>query len=370
MNKSVRLNQKQLTLIITNLLVVKMIFVFTRYLFKTSGNAAWIEAIYITIISMAFLEMSFLFYRYTGNRSIIQLSESIGGIPLKLIVSLAAAAVIGVNVGSEMRTFAESVKIILLPNEKIEYIMILFAVAVGIGSFCGIEAIAVINTLFFPWCLFFLGLLMIMLFKDYDINNLLPVLGLGEKNIFISGISDASCFSDILALNLLLPYCDDIKSVKQGGRKAVLIGGIVITLLCLTYGMVYPYPYSSEFLLVTYQMSRMVRIGEYFQRFEAFFEFVWAIMQLIYASIYIFIICDTLAQGFKLKNYKSLMPCIIAVLSILAFEPASIVDFLEISGRFRRILFPAAFLLPIVLPAVYMIFSHKNYKNQRKREEI
>lgn len=355
MGNGTKLNQKQLTLIIVNLLVVKMIFVFTRYLFKTSGNAAWIEAVYITAIAAVFLELSFWFYKFTGNRSIIQLSESIGGIPLKIIVSLLAVLIIVINVGSEMRTFAESVKIILLPNAKIEFIMILFALAVGIGSFCGLEAIAIINTLYFPFCLFFLTVLGIMLFRDYNINNLLPIMGLGVKNVFVKGISDVSCFSDILALNLLLPYCEDIKIVKKSGRRAIIAGGLVIVLLCLTYGMVYPYPFSSEFLLTTYQMSRMVRAGEYFQRFEAFFEFIWAIMQLIYSSIYIFLICDVLTQAFKLRYYKPLIPCVIAAISILAFEPASIVDFLEISGRFRRILFPAAFLLPILIPLVYTV---------------
>ena len=354
-----KLNERQLTLIILNLLVVKMIFIFTRYLFKTSGNAAWIEAVYITVIAFFLLEISFCFYRYTGCRSIIQISESVGGMPLKIITALLVFVVFFVNVGTEMRTFAESVKIILLPNAKIEYIMILFAIAVGIGCYCGINAIATINTLYFPLCLFFLGTLGIMLVKDYNINNILPIFGTGVKNIFFRGITDVSCFGDVLALNLLIPYCDDIKTVKKSGRKAVLIGGFVLTMLCLAYGLIYPYPYSGEFLLTTYQMSRMVRVGEYFQRFEAFFELIWAIMQLLYSSIYVFLICDIIAKTFKLKNYQPIVSCVIIFIAIMAFEPASIVDFLNISGTFRQSVFPLAFILPVLIPMLYKITKRK-----------
>lgn len=356
---NIKLNERQLTLIILNLLVVKMIFIFTGYLFKTSGNAAWLEAIYITAAAFVLLELSFAFCKYTGCNSIIRISESVGGQFFKTITAFLVFAVLFVNVSTEMRTFSESVKIILLPDLKTEYIMILFAIAVGIGSCCGITAVATVNALYLPVCLFFLGVLGIMLIADYNVNNILPIFGTGAKNIFVGGIADISCFGDIIALNLLLPYCDDIKTAQKCGRKAVLTGGIILMLLCLAYGLIYPYPYSADFLLTAYQMSRMVRIGEYFQRFEAFFELVWAIMQLLYSSIYIFLICDTFSKTFKLKNYKIIVPCSIIITVTASLEPSSVAEFLDISGRFRKAVSPIAFALPIVVPLMYKMLKRK-----------
>lgn len=364
MNDSIEFNSRQLTLMMSNLLITKMIFAFPRFLFKSSGNAAWMQAIYMSLIAYILLEVSLKFYQYTGSKSIIQLAESIGKTPLKILVALMVAVIIIANVGTEMRTFAESAKIILLPKTKIEYIMLLFAFTVAVGAYCGFGALSTINALFFPFCLFFLAVLAIALIPAYKINNLFPVFGTGIKDIFIKGLRDMSCFTDLLALNLLLPYCKDIEMVKKSGRKSVFIAGITLTLICLAYGLTYPYPYSSEFLLVPYQLSRMVRAGEYFQRFEALFEFVWSITQLLYSSIYVFILCNVFQNTFKLRYSKSLIPCTVAVISLLSFKPKSVVDLLNSAYGVREKLIPFAYLLPIVIPLIY-IFSQRRKRNKR-----
>lgn len=355
MDNSMQLNQKQLTLVVANLLAVKMIFAFPRYLFGTSGNAAWIQALYMTAIAYIFLELSLFLYRFTGRKSVIQLAESIGGIPFKIVVSLAVAAIFAASLGTEVRVFAESVKLVLLPKSKTEYVMLLFGLTVAVGSLSGFCALSTINAIFFPFCLFFLVIMSAALIQNCDINNIFPIFGTGVKQIFVGGLSDLCCFSDLLALNILAPYCEDINMVRKSGRKAIGIAGAVITLLCLVYGLIYPYPYTSEFLLTAYQLSRMVRAGEYFQRFEALFEFVWSITQLLYSSMYICLICDVLSSAFKLHDKKATIPCIIAIICFMAAMPESVAELLETSRKIKRFVFPAAYLLPIIIPLIYII---------------
>ena len=50
MNENIKLDKNSLAIILTNLFVVKMIFAFPREMFKISGNAAWIEAIYLVLV--------------------------------------------------------------------------------------------------------------------------------------------------------------------------------------------------------------------------------------------------------------------------------------------------------------------------------
>lgn len=361
MKERIRLNQKQLTMLIANLLIVKIIFAFPRNLFKTSGNAAWIEAIYLTVAAAIILELTFLTYKLAGKKSVIQLAECIGGKPFKVIISLIVVIVIGGFLCTEVRTFAESVKIILLPSTSIEVIMLLFAITAGIGAWYGMEALATINAIFFPFCLFFLGVLVAWLVPNFSLNNLMPILGRGGKNIFIYGIKNLSCFSDILVLNLLLPHCRDVEMVKKSGRYAVLTAGAVLVAIALAYGLCYPYPYSADFLLTAYQLSRMARAGEYFQRFEALFELVWTLTHLLYSAIYIYIICNVLKDGFKLNYSKPLIPCVVALVALISFEPSSVMDLLEVSSAVKQIFFPFAYALPIAIPLMYM---HKRRKKQ------
>ena len=360
MNKSITFNQRQLSLLMCNLLITKMTFSFPRYLFKTSGNAAWIQAIYMSLFAGIVFSISVWFYKYCGNKSILGLSESIGKKPLKIAVSLIISFIIIIHTTTEMRTFLESAKIILLPKTKIEYMALFFGVTVAIGVFAGLSSLSTINALFFPFCLFFLVVLVIFLFPTYDVNNIFPIFGTGVKDIFVKGLLDIHCFSDLLALNLLLPYIGDIKTAKSCGRSAILISGTALTLICLAYALTYPYPYSTEFLLIPYQLSRMVRAGEYFQRFEALFEFVWTITHLLYSAIYVYILCLVFENTYKLKSAKPLIPCVVALLSLISFIPSSVVELLDTSYRLKIYSAPFALFLPIFIPLWYVIRKNKS----------
>lgn len=365
MNTKYAVNTRQLTLLISNLLIAKMMFIFPRFLFKNCGNAAWIQAVYMSLLAYVLFCISLVFFKRTGNRSVLQLAESIGKKPLKILVSLIVCTIIIASVSTEIRVFAESVKIVLLPKTNIEYIMIFFAMTVIFGAFCGFSALSTINALFFPLFLFSIIALSVALIPNYLPTNIFPVFGTGIKNIFFTGLKEMYCFSDLIVLNLLLPYCGDVESVKKSGKRAIIIGGSVLTLICLSYALTYPYPYSSEFLLIPYQLSRMVRAGEYFQRFEALFEFVWTITQLLYSSIYLVILCRLFTDTFNLKSDKPLFSCTFVGLCLLAFVPSSVVGVLDNSFILRQILTPVAFLLPIIIPCIYLLNKRKGKRRQK-----
>lgn len=354
------IREKEMTLLVANLLSVKAVFAFPRTLFQTSANAAWIEVLYISLLAWGLLELSFLTYRVSGKKSIIDISDKLGGKPLKIAVSLIVAAALSVNFLTEIRMFSESVKLILLPRTDIEYIMILLATTVCIGQRRGLSAIATVNAIFFPVCLVFLGFIVVFLGRTYNVNNLFPIFANGTKSILTGGIKNISCFGDIIAVNLLLSHAKDISVPKKCGRKALLIASLTMLFICLSYALCYPYPLSKDYLLPVYQLSKMIRAGEYFQRFEAFFEFVWEISQLLYSSIYVFLICETIAKAFNLKDRNAVSYGIIAIITLIAAEPVSIEKVLKISHIADLMAAPAVYLLPIFIPVLYSIKLRKS----------
>lgn len=355
MAKNEAIKENEMTLLVANLLSVKAIFAFPKILFESSANAAWLEVIFMAAIVAVLLEVSFFTYRKSGKKSIIDLSARIGGKPLKITVSLLVILLLSVNFISELRMFSESVKLILLPKTDIEYIMILLAITACIGQKQGLRAIATINAIFFPVCLVFLGFIVVFLYRNYSINNLFPFFGKGVPSILTGGMKNLSCFSDIIAINLLLPHSKDIGIPKKSGRKALLIAAVTMVFICLSYALCYPYPLSKEYLLPVYQLSKMIRAGEYFQRFEAFFEFVWEISQLLYSAIYLFLICETAAKAFNLKDQNAVSYGIIAFVTLIALEPTSVVEVLKLSRFADLITAPIGYVLPIFIPVIYIL---------------
>ena len=361
--KNEKISERELTLILANLLSVKAIFAFPRTVFETSANAAWIEIVYVSLLAWTALEISILTYRKAGKKSVLEMAESIGNKPFKAAVGLSVTLLFCANFITELRMFAESVKIVLLPRTEVEYIMILLAAAICVGQKSGLRATATINAIFFPICLIFLGFIVIFLGKTYNVNNLFPILGKGVPSILKGGTKNVSCFSDILALNILIPHTEDIGVPKKSGRKALLIATVTMLLICLSYELCYPYPWTREYLLPVYQLSTRIRAGEYFQRFEAFFEFVWEISQLLYSAIYIFLICEVLAKTFDLRDKTAICYGVIALVILFALQPSSIVEALGASRLANVIAAPIAFLLPIVIPLLYTA-------KRKKKDEI
>ena len=361
--KNEKISERELTLLLANLLSVKAIFAFPKAVFATSANAAWIETIYMSLLVWTMVEAWALTYRKTGKRSIIELAEIIGKKPFKIAVGFAAAFVFCVNFATELRVFAESVKIILLPKTDIEYIMILLAVTICIAWKSGLRAVVTINAIFFPVCLVFLGFIVGFLNKNYCINNIFPVLGNGTGAILKGGFKNISCFSDILALNMLIPHTEDIGAVKRSGRKALAVSAVTMLLICLSYALCYPYPWTKEYLLPVYQLSTRIRAGEYFQRFEAFFEFVWEISQLLYSTIYIHLISEVFAKTFNLKDKTVICYGAAALITLAALKPMSIVGVLQTSGITDRLAAPFAYFLPIIIPLMYI-------KKRKEKNEL
>lgn len=348
------ISEKELTFVLANVIITKMIFSFPRNLFFESGNAAWLEAVFVSLFATVVFEITASIYAKCDKQSILELSEHLGGKLFKSAVAILTVLVLSLNFTAELRTFSESVKIVLLPKTNIEYIMILLAIAIVIGAKKGISAISTINAILFPICLVFLAFIAIFLLRDYRINNIFPILGTGVKNIVKGGFRDLSCFSDVLILNLLLPYTKDLSVTKKSGRKAVIISSVTIIMICLCYGLCYPYERAKEFLLPIYQLSRMIRAGEYFQRFEAFFEFVWTVTELLYGTIYVYVICNTISEAFNVKNQNMLVYCVVTSCIFIALMPSSVVENVEFSQKIGIWTAPVAFLLPFILPLIYL----------------
>ena len=196
------IDRKKMTTLLINVISVKMLLTFPKIMIINSGNAAWIECIYNTLIVIGLFWITTKLYR--SNKNIIQLAEMTGKKWLKIIVGVVVFVVLLINYSSIIRIFPETVKIVLLQDFEIEFIIPIFMLAIGIGAYIGLEPIARVNNMFMPLAGIVLLLSLILLIPYFNINNIFPILGNGVYSIMVKGINTISLFSDILLLNILL----------------------------------------------------------------------------------------------------------------------------------------------------------------------
>ena len=200
---------------------------------------------------------------------------------------------------------------------------------------------------------------MLFLTPDFELSNLLPILGNGAKNIFVDGLSSLSLFGDLFIIFFLLPFTHEENVIKKGGLRAILLIGSVLTVTLLIYGGIFPYPASSEFIMPLFQLTRTIEIGDFFGRLEAFFELIWALSFLVYASLSIYNLSIIFKKTFDLKYEKPIiLPMTIIAISVGFFQP-SIVKLIEGNKNYSFIIIGALFLFPLI----FGLLSKKGRKN-------
>lgn len=356
------ISRKELTMLTVTAVMAKMVLVFPKLLLANSGSAAWLQVLYnIVCAAIVFVIISWL---YVSDGNVIEIAGEVGGRWLKIPTGLIVFAVFMINFALIIRVFPETIKTVLLQEFDTNLITVLFMGAIGTGAALGIESIARVNYIFIPIIGVILVTLLVLLVPHYDIYNLLPILGTGPKKIFVDGFHTISIYSDMLLLNILLPYYKDIGAARKSIRSVFLITAPITIIIILAYCLVYPYPVSGEFMVPFYQLSRILHLGDFMGRFEPIFQFAWSILLLLYSSLYVFALCRVWQTTFDLDFYRPLVFPIVIISGAISLLPATLNDIVTNAAFENKLAYPAAFLLPVIFGIISKV-QEKRRKAKR-----
>ena len=347
------LRRKEITSLMINTIFAKILLVFPRTYIINSGNAAWLQMLINAVIVLIVFFITFSVYKEKKN--IIEIAAEKGGNWFKIPVGTLLFLILATNFVSVIRIFPETINIVLLKETPTTLILLLFAIAAAFGAYMGIESISRIHYLFLPIAGTVLVLFLIMLSPYYKTENLMPILGNGTKNLFLSGFKTTYLFSDIILLYILMPFSDTLYDIKHGGLKAIIISGAAAFFTLLSYCLIFPYPLSENFVFPVYQLTRMVHLSTFFNRFEAFFQFIWTIIILLYSSFYIYAMCFVLQHTFSLKYYKPMILPVVITLCSFSLLPESAQTVMAAD----KIVMLAVSIAVLLLPFIFGLMTKK-----------
>lgn len=353
MKNKFTIGKREFIMLFINLYCVKLLFTFPKKMIVNSGNAAWIQVIYISIVMICLYYLIIKAYQICGSKNIIEIAENLGGNFIKIPIGLLIIIMLFFNLASIMRGYPDMVKLVLLPNTPTEFVLLIFALVIAIETYFGIESIIRIHFIFIPVIIAILSIFFVLLLPHVKLYNIFPIFGKGIKNIFTSGITSLDFFNDILVFNLLLPYSKNLKEAEDAGRKSIIISGGIAFIIVLMYCLIYPFPSSEKFIIPIYQIARLVGVGDFFQRFEAFFEFIWSFSVMLYSAVYLSVICMTIKQTFNLKRYKPIIFPITSAVTILSFEGKNINSILFNHYYLIIGMLIISFIIPIIFACLY-----------------
>lgn len=275
---------------------------------QMSKQDAWISHLIATVISLFIVWLAVKIGEADAKSTFLQLSKKLFGnwfgtviVIVFLLVWISVIPIILIEISNFINT-------ILLPktNPIIFYIslLLLLIYLTYNGAF---QSLGRLSEVFGPIILFSMVLMLLLLIKEYDFKNILPIVA---DNSFYSIIKGSfiplSLLGESIILIMLVHFSEDSKKVLKNAIGGVLLSsflsGAVLLSILLTFGV----EISMEMIFSAFNVISYISVLNFIQNLELLAVLVTFLSIFIKLSLYFLLLCHTTAQMVNVKNWKLL----------------------------------------------------------------
>lgn len=318
--------------LVSVVMINKIILNYPKIIMKTSGSSAWISTIIISLIAIFFAYLiSMLFKRFPGS-DILDVSNYLGKRWLKVPVGIIHILCLITVSALIVRNFSESLKIIYFNSSPIIYLILFFIISAYVANKYGIKVISKVNLMIAP--IIFVSILVIVIStsENFVIQRLLPIFGYGINETFFGSITNVFGFTGLAYLLYLQPLLKNEKDLKKISILSMIISGIYLLLSVISLLFVFSFITDSNESITIYLLAKTIRYGEFIQRANALFIFIWILSMLSYISIVTFFILYITKKLTNLSNTTSINYCYCSLIfgcALLYENVAQYINFIE-----------------------------------------
>ena len=328
-------------------------------LLDASGTGSWINLIYITIIVSFFTLLTCKFFKPFINSDILDVSEFLGHKWLKIIIGLLYIIFFMLMSALYLRYFTNSLQILYYIDTPLVFLLLLLLIPVVITSRYGLKSISGVNLIFVPITLIAIITLFFTASKDFVWQRLFPVFGYGIKETFVNQLTNVAAFNVIAYIFFLKPFFKDEDSFKKVSLISVIICGIYLILSVISLLMTFSFITQTDENLSLHLLTRLVSFGNFIQRIDAIFVFIWILSALSLLSLNLFLIAHIFKKICNLKYETELVyPFSSLLLAFcLLFKNITVVKF-----SFRKIYSIYNIILVFVISFIIMFIGYRKNK--------
>ncbi len=254
------------------------------------------------------------------------------------------------------RGFGEFMMSTMTPELSVDLYLISIVLVGAFGVYLGIEAIARVSQLLFPFYVLLLIIINVLLVRQFHLDNVLPLIDHKMGEIFYSTyLQYVFPMGEAIFFIGVLPYVKKSKHVFKAVAGSLILAGIFLAyravvsigVLGQATALASNYPF--------FNAIRLVKIGEFIERIDLLFLSIFAMAVLIqFITVYYFI-SHGIAHIFKVKRLKPLLvPVAIFVYALAKAANTNIVDINHYLMFIRPITGP---IYMLVLPALLLVVS-------------
>ncbi|GFP77207.1 GerAB/ArcD/ProY family transporter [Clostridium fungisolvens] len=347
----------------TVVLTSKVFYTSISVLFKEASTAAWYTTLISCLVSMILFTIVCLLMKRYPNKNLVQIFDIVTGKFIGKILSLIFCAYFIFYSGATIREFVEMVISYVLPNTQPSVIITVLLLIVVAYAYVGIEGIARMSYVGFFCMIIGLITILILPYKFYDINNLIPIGGYGVKKTFTVGLWRSSAYSEVIFLAFLANCLYGTEHLKKVGLISLMLSGIIISMGTVCSLMAFEYSQGGENLSSLFQLSRIIFISRFIQRIESIFIFIWVIASIINVSVTFYVAISIFCKAFNVPNHR---PCLFSFAYftfMVTLIPKNISEASEIYIKsIRQYSLLITYFIPILVLLISVVRGNKGGK--------
>ncbi len=312
-------------------LSAKIFLAFPRNIALLGDAAGWIIVLLSGIFSLVgYFFLSALLRKYPG-KNIIQISRQVGGILIGKVFGVIIFLFFLAITSMYLRQFTESFILAILPRTPISVITIFFLLLLVYATLLGIETLSRVAWLLSPYLLAALIIILLFSLPQATFDFLAPILGPGPIPLLKYSLAHLSIFSEIILLGIIAPLIREREKTGRIGLLSLAAAVIINTGITILVTEVFNYVETQKMLFPVFQLTRLITYGEFIQRIEAVFVFLWFFWAGIQLGGLFYGTVTSFTETFRIKNYRPLTLPIAVLVFTISLIPTSMTEAVELN---------------------------------------
>lgn len=265
-----------------------------------------LNIIFVSILAIIFTYTICKLFKPFYGKDILDVSEYVGGKILKIILGILFILFFLLLSSINLRYFANSLKVIYFNTSPLVYILLFFLVPALYINKYGLRAISGVNLIFLPIILASFIFLLISSYDNFTMVRIFPILGEGFTETFLTGSTNIFAFTGLAYIFFLPALLKDSEDFKKVSLISIIISSLCLILSVLSLIMAFPVITKTDETLSVYLLTRLVELGDFLERLDALFIFIWIIAHISFLSLTFFYILKIFQKITRIEDSRTL----------------------------------------------------------------
>lgn len=247
-----------------------------------------VNLIYIGVIGLIIVILLNKLFEKFPSSDILDVSEYLGGRFFKLIIAFFAISFLFLSLYITLAEFSNLLEIIYFKRSPKVFILMFFIIASLVANLIGFRSIIKTICAIVPFTILSILITFFGATDEFKIYNFTPILGNGAFEIFGIGLQNLFSFSLINFFIFFKPLLKDSYEFSKVTIFSYLIAWFLLFITVISLMSAFPMTQDTNAINYLYLLSKKITLGNFIQRIDALFIFLWIILIFCYLSIVMF----------------------------------------------------------------------------------